>query len=134
MCGSGVPRAVDALLERGHTLGMRRTAQAGALVIVALLVAQAIMSINIDRTAGATAIHYGASVLPNAHWKVVRQTFEPWASDVQRGGFRSTGGMGPAWVVELSAPADSTWKGYSSVVVINALTGATQSASAGASN
>lgn len=108
--------------------------KAGVLVILALVVTQAIMSINIDRTASATAIHYASSVLPNAHWKVVRQTFEPWASNVQRGSFRSTGGTGPAWVVELSAPADSAWRGYSSVVVINALTGSTQSADALAGN
>ncbi len=112
---------------------MGQAARAG-IVVLALLVAQAIGSINIDRSAGATATHYASSVFPNAHWTVVRQTFEPWSSDVQRGSFRATGGMGPAWVVELSAPADSTWKGYNSVVVINALTGVTQSASAGGSN
>jgi len=104
------------------------------IVIVALLVAQAIGSINVEQTAGSTAVRYASSVFPEAHWTVVRQTFEPWASDVQRGTYRATGGVGPAWVVELSAPADSTWRSYSSVVVINALTGVTQSADALGSN
>jgi hypothetical protein len=30
----------------------------------------------------------------------------------------------PAWVIELNAPADASWKGYTSVVIINAGTGA----------
>jgi len=110
-----------------------RTAWAG-IVILALLVAQAIGSINVEQTAGSTAKRYASSVFPNAHWTVVRQTFEPWSSDVRRGSYRVTGGIGPAWVVELSAPADSSWRSYASVVVINALTGVTQSADALGSN
>lgn len=103
-------------------------------MIATVLVAEVVGSINIDRTAGATAMRYASSIFPNAHWTVVSQTFEPWSNDVRRGSFRATGGMGPAWVVELSAPADATWKGYDSVVVINALTGFMQSAGAGGGN
>lgn len=109
-------------------------ARAAVIVIAALLVGQTAVSIYVGRTAGATALQYSSSVFPNAQWTVVRQTLEPWSSDIQRGNLRATGGIGPAWVVELSAPADSTWKGYDSVVVINALTGTMRAGGVGGSN
>lgn len=112
---------------------MGRAAWAG-IVILALLVAQAVSSINAQQTAGSTAKQYASSVFPNAHWTVVRQTFEPWSGDVRRANFRATGGIGPAWVVELSAPADQTWQRYQSVVVVSALTGMTESGAASGSS
>jgi hypothetical protein len=104
------------------------------ILILASFLALAVDSINVDRTADATALQYAASVQPQAHWTVVRHTFEPWANRVTRGEMQTTGGAGPAWVVELSAPPDSRWKSYSGMVVINAVIGMMWSGSVLASN
>lgn len=47
---------------------------------------------------------------------------------------QTTGGAGPAWVIELSAPPDSKWKSYTGMVVINAVTGKMWSGDVLASN
>lgn len=105
-----------------------------AVLVVVLFAALAVNSINIDRTADATALRYAASVQPQAHWTVVRHTFEPWTNRVTKGNLQTTGGVGPAWVIELSAPPDSRWKSYTGVVVINAVIGDMWSGSLSASN
>jgi hypothetical protein len=88
----------------------------------------------VDNGASAVAIHYAASTQPSAGSTVTRQTFEPWSNDVSRGTFRVTGGSGPAWVVELTAPGDESWHHYSAVVVISAVTGEQEAGSVVASN
>jgi hypothetical protein len=40
------------------------------------------------------ALREASSAQPQAHWSIVRRTFELWASDVSRGNFRTTGGQG----------------------------------------
>ena len=40
-----------------------------------------------------------------------------------------TGGSGPAWVLELSAPGDSKFSNYSAVVVVSVLSGSMSAAS-----
>jgi hypothetical protein len=95
-----------------------------ATLAVAAAVALALGPVNADRTAGATAVAFATSRLPQAHWYVAHRTFEPWASNVVRGSYRVSGLSAPAWVIELNAPADASWKGYTSVVIINAGTGA----------
>ncbi len=107
-------------------LGDNETCSVGRLLgvlIVALFLALAVDSINVNRTADATALQYAHSVQPQAHWTVVRHTFEPWANRVTRGNLQTTGGAGPAWVIELSAPPDSKGKSYTGMVVINAVIG-----------
>ena len=102
--------------------------------IIALVLVAGVEFINNDRGADAVALHEVNSVQPQAHWSIIRRTFEPWASDVSRGSFRTTGGAGPAWVLELSAPSDSKWMNYSAVVVVSAVSGRVSAASVGASN
>lgn len=105
-----------------------------AVLVLVLFLALAVDSINVDRTADATALHYAASVQPQAHWTVVRHTFEPWTNRVTRGNLQTAGGVGPAWVIELSAPPDSKWKSYIGLVVINAVIGNMWSGSLSVSN
>jgi len=93
-------------------------------LVVAAAAALALGTVNADKTADATALGFAISRQPEVHWHVAQRTFEPWASNVVRGSYRVNGLSGPAWVVELNAPADASWKSYTSVVVINATTGA----------
>lgn len=65
-----------------------------------------------------------------ARWVVRSATFSPWASDVRSGGYRFRGGAGPAWVIELAAPGDRRWHRYTALVVVDAITGEVQTASA----
>jgi hypothetical protein len=95
-----------------------------AVLVVGAAAAVALGPVNADNTADATALSFAISHQPQAHWHVAQRTFEPWASNVVRGSYRVNGLSGPAWVVELNAPADAGWKSYTSVVVINAATGA----------
>jgi hypothetical protein len=78
---------------------------------------------TVDRSASGTALRWAISYQPQARWSVVRQSLEPWASDVKRGTFRRSGGAWPAWVIELSAPSDSKFATYSAVITLNAITG-----------
>jgi len=94
-----------------------------AILVVGAAAALALGPVNADDTADATALSFAISHQPQAHWHVAQRTFEPWASNVVRGSYRVTGFSGPAWVVELNAPADAIWKRYTSVVVISAATG-----------
>jgi hypothetical protein len=105
-----------------------------AVLVLALFLGLVVDAINVDRTADATALQYAASVEPQAHWTVVRHTFEPWANRVTRGNLQTTGGFGPTWVIELSAPPDSRWKSYSGMVMINAIVGNMWSGNVLASN
>jgi hypothetical protein len=102
--------------------------------VAALIVGAGLIGATIERNADATAIHFAASYQPQAHWRVVGHTFEPWANSVARGNYRFSGGKGPAWVIELTAPSDSKWNTYNAVVVINAATGAIDAGDALASN
>src|SRR5260370_27853595 len=95
-----------------------------AILVVGAAAALALGPVNADNTADATALSFAMSRQPQANWHVGQRTFEPWASDVARFSYRVSGLSGPAWIVELNAPSDSSWKGYSSVVVISAATGA----------
>lgn len=119
--------------EPGTLVSMGRGLLIG-VVAVALLAWEALALINTHEKAVGTALHEAQSVQPRAHWSVMRESLEPWANDVDRGGVRLSDGTGPAWVVELSAPGDSTWTHYSAVVVINAVTGRISGASVLGSN
>lgn len=95
-----------------------------ASLVVAAAASLALGPVNADRTADVTALNFATSHQPQVRWHVAQRTFEPWASNVVRGSYRLSGFSGPAWVVELNAPADASWKSYTSVVIINAATGA----------
>jgi hypothetical protein len=84
---------------------------------------------SVDRSASAIALSWASSYQPQAQWSVVRQSFEPWAGDVERGTVRQTGGAWPAWVIELNAPSDSKFARYSAVITLNAITGQVSGAS-----
>jgi hypothetical protein len=99
------------------------------IVVLALVACLGIDFIYQAQRADAVALHEANSVQPQVHWSVTQRSFEPWASVVSRGNVRLTGGSGPAWVVELSAPGDSRFDGYRSVVVVSAVTGGMSSAS-----
>lgn len=86
-----------------------------------------------NRSADGSAISEAATYQPQAHWSIVRRTFDPWSNDVTSGQTRLTGGAWPAWVIELTAPGDSR-KGYSAVVVVNAFTGAASGVSVSATD
>ena len=105
-----------------------------ALVGFALLTGSSLAVVDTHQDADATALHAAQAVQPQAHWTVLRESLQPWANDVSRRDVRFTGGAGPAWVVELVAPGDSTWANYSAVVVINAFTGKISGASVLATN
>jgi hypothetical protein len=107
---------------------------AAGIIALALVVGAAVEFINNDRGADGVALHEVNSVQPQAHWSIIRRSFEPWASDVSRGSFRTTGGAGPGWVLELSAPGDSEYANYSAVVVVSAVNGRMSAAGVGASN
>jgi hypothetical protein len=107
---------------------VRRRFLAG-IMASALVVGVAVEFMNNDRGADAVALHEVNSVQPHAHWSIVRRSFEPWASVVSRGTYRMTGGSGPAWVLELSAPGDSKFSNYSAVVVVSVLSGSMSAAS-----
>lgn len=94
-----------------------------SIMASALVVGVAVGFMNSDRGADAVALHEVNSVQPQAHWSIVRRSFELWASVVSRGSYRMTGGSGPAWVLELSAPGDSKFNNYSAVVVVSAVSG-----------
>jgi hypothetical protein len=102
--------------------------------VVALTMSAVLIGANVERNADTTAIHFAASYQPQAHWRVVGHTFDPWANNVVRGNDRFSGGKGPTWVIELAAPSDSKWSTYNAVVVINAATGAIDAGDALASN
>ena len=104
------------------------------LVALALLTGLSLQLIGVDRNAGTAALTEARSFQPQGHWSVVRQSFEPWANDVRRGPYRYTGGGGPAWVIELTAPSDATWRNYTAVVVVSAVDGGVSGASVLASN
>lgn len=106
----------------------------GPVLVVVFSALVALRFLVVDEGASAAAVHYATSAQPSARWVVTRQTLEPWASDVSRGTFRVTGGGGPAWVVELTAPGDESWHHFSAVVVISAVTGEQQAGSVVASN
>src|SRR5260370_38544679 len=96
-------------------LGDNGTCSVGRLLgvlIVALFLALAADSINVNRTSDATALQYAHSVQPQAHWTAVRHTFEPWWNRGTRGNLQTTGWPGPAWVIEWSAPPDSMGQSY----------------------
>ena len=105
----------------------------GGIIAVALVAGAAVQFVSSDRGADAVALHEANSVQPQANWSIIRRSFEPWASVVSRGSFRTTGGSGPAWVLELSAPGDSRFNSYSAVVVVSAVSGRMSAAGVGAS-
>jgi hypothetical protein len=106
----------------------------GGIVALVLMAGLGLDLANNDRGADAVALHETSSAQPGAHWSITRRTFEPWASAVSRGSVRMTGGSGPAWVLELSAPGDSKFQNYNAVVVVSAITGSMSAASVLASN
>ena len=108
---------------------MRVGRRVAGIVVLALVAGLGIDFIYQEQRADAVALHEANSAQPQVHWSVTQRSFEPWASLVSRGTVRFTGGSGPAWVVELSAPGDSKFDGYRSVVVVNALTGGMSAAS-----
>jgi hypothetical protein len=108
-------------LQRQATVNSRRLV--AGIMASAVVVGVAVGFINNDRGADAVALHEVNSVRPQAHWSIIRRSFEPWASVVSRGSYRMTGGSGPAWVLELSAPGDSKFNNYSAVVVVSAISG-----------
>ncbi len=91
--------------------------------VAALIIGALLNSAYVERHVDSTALSFAASHQPQAKWTVVGHTFDPWANSVIRGNHRFSGGIGPAWVIELTAPWDSKWTNYSSVVVVNAATG-----------
>jgi len=106
----------------------------GGLVALAFIAGLGIEFVNNDRGADAVALREASSAQPQAHWSIVRRTFELWASDVSRGNFRTTGGSGPAWVLELTAPGDSRGSSYRAVVVVSAISGKMSAAGVGGNN
>jgi hypothetical protein len=108
-----------------------RSLTAVAVTVTALAIADAGV---VGSGADQKALSQAAMYQPQAHWSVARTSLEPWASNVVRGQARCSGGFGPAWVVELTAPGDSRWKNYEAMVVINALTGSVVNVDVLASN
>jgi hypothetical protein len=98
-------------------------------VVAALVIGLGIDLVATDLGADGTALRAARSAQPQAGWSITKRTFEPWADVVSRGTVRFTGGSGPAWVLQLSAPSDSQWANYSAVVVVNAVTGSVAGAS-----
>jgi hypothetical protein len=119
--------------RRSRLWFVRRRLLAG-IMASAVVVGVAVGFINNDRGADTVALHEVNSVRPQAHWSIIRRSFEPWASVVSRGSYRMTGGSGPAWVLELSAPGDSKFNNYSAVVVVSAISGSMSAASVLASS
>ena len=113
---------------------MRRLAAGLVVVALALALAVTFETSRTESTAANTAVAQAMSAQPQARWFVDHQTFELWANDVARGSMRLSGGSGPAWIVELAAPADSTWSTYRAVVIVNALTGAVSGSEVVAAN
>ena len=105
-----------------------------ALVALAVAIGLSLDFVASNRSADGSAMSEAAAHQPQAHWSVVRRTFDPWANDVTSGQMRFTGGAWPAWVIELTAPGDVKWKSYSAVVVVNAFSGAVSGASVSATN
>ena len=87
-----------------------------------LLVAGAAVA-NTGRDADAKALAAAHALLPQAQWAVAGDSFDPWGSEADYRSLRLTNVAGPSWVVELTAPGDSTARGYEAAVVINAFTG-----------
>ena len=112
---------------------MHRGLIVGALVI-ALLAVASVDAVVSDQRANDIALAQARSAQPQARWQVTRKSFVPWASDIQSGAMRVTGGSGPAWVVELSAPGDSTWKHYTALVVVSAVGASVSAGQASSSN
>jgi hypothetical protein len=88
-------------------------------IVVVLALEVGMVASGVDHNAVSQAAVYQ----PQAHWRVIDRSLEPWANDIVRGQARYSGGSGPAWVVELAAPGDSRYLRYSGMVVINAITG-----------
>ncbi len=93
------------------------------IIALALIAGVAVEFINNDRGADAVALREASLLQPPAHWSVLRRSFEPWATDVTKGSVRIRGSSGPVWVLELSAPGDSSWQSYRALVVVSAVTG-----------
>ena len=103
----------------------------GAVVVVVCLgIDGGVNAVRLDDLALAQV----RSGQPQAHWNVTHKWFVAWSSDIETGTMRFTGGSGPAWVVELSAPADRKWRHYTAVVVIDPFFGHVSAASVAASN
>jgi hypothetical protein len=71
---------------------------------------------------------------PAPKWSVAKRVFVPWASDIRARSLRFTGGSGPAWAIEVTAPPDSRWRRYSGLIVIDAWSGRVVGASVAGSN
>ena len=84
---------------------------------------------NADWSVDSVALNWARSAQPQAHWQVTRRSLEPWAKNVQRGAVRFTVRAGPAWIIELSAPAGSARKTYRAVIVVSAISGSVSGAS-----
>ena len=102
--------------------------------MIALLAGASVDAVVSDQRANDIALAQARSAQPQALWQVTRKSFVPWASDIQSGAVRVTGGSGPAWVVELSAPGDSAWKHYTALVVVSAVDARVSAAQAAGSN
>jgi hypothetical protein len=114
--------------RQGRLWSMGQRVLAG-IIASAVVAGLAVAFINNDRGADAVALHKVNLVQPQAHWSIIRRSFEPWASVVSRGSYRLTGGSGPAWVLELSAPGDSKFNNYGALVVVSAVNGSVSAAS-----
>jgi hypothetical protein len=101
---------------------MRRLIAPAALLVGILIVAGAAVA-NTGHDADAKALAAARGLMPQAHWTVAGDSFDPWGSEVDYGSLQLTSVAGPSWVVELTAPGDSTTAGYQAAVVINAFTG-----------
>jgi hypothetical protein len=87
-----------------------------------LIIAGAAIS-NTGQDADAKALAAARGLMPQAHWTVASDSFDLWGNEVDYGSLQLTNVAGPSWVVELTAPGDSTATGYQAAVVINAFTG-----------
>ena len=96
---------------------------APAVLLAGVVIAAGAAIANTEHGAGAKALGAAHALMPQADWTVASESFDPWGSEVDFGSVHLTNVAGPSWVVELTAPGDSTAAGYRGAVVINAFTG-----------